>query len=368
MLEEEFLRANPEIIDACEAQILKKMKGCSEDKLLKSPLVGSAIQAAFLGSLEQDEGRSFPFVVKYHPDHLCHPDFIDRFEMPLTLDPKTISKLAPAILPTRKAILVSIVSGEFRIIGVGDTSRPTFVLSSLRPGTLSVDFSFNKDLIDRIAFLTRTRTLWLPNFLRVYEHSDWRVFNAGLAADSLEFRLRAFSEILKRIYLYQRGAIVILAVDTDWRLATSKGSKFNITTSGHASNNRLSRFKNKIVKFRSSNLVNDIATASRVDGATILDKDFNILAFGAKLRPRDSSNLISKVSVTDSSWRLHDNLSLKPISEVGGMRHQSSSQFAYDMRKSHVITVSEDGPITWQFWSDKHGSVVSIKNAESFIL
>jgi hypothetical protein len=107
-------------------------------------------------------------------------------------------------------------------------------------------------------------------------------------------------------------------------------------------------------------LLSNIGDLSRIDGAVVLDTDLRIHGFGAKLSGTQDSIV---VRVLDA---LTNSLISVPISDVGGMRHQSAARYIYDNHDSLVIVASQDGRVTLFGWVLDPGEVIAIRRLEHY--
>ncbi|RPD49640.1 hypothetical protein DNI29_02235 [Hymenobacter sediminis] len=86
-----------------------------------------------------------------------------------------------------------------------------------------------------------------------------------------------------------------------------------------------------------------------VDGATIITRDYHLLAFGAKVARAESSVPVDKMVLTepvvDSPARY-----LHPA-QNGGTRHLAAAQFVHDQRDALALVASQDGFFTLFAWS-----------------
>lgn len=87
-----------------------------------------------------------------------------------------------------------------------------------------------------------------------------------------------------------------------------------------------------------------------VDGATVITRDYHMLAFGAKVARAESSAPVDRLMVTepvvDSTARF-----LHPA-QNGGTRHLAAAQFVFDQRDSLALVASQDGYFTLFAWSE----------------
>jgi hypothetical protein len=96
-------------------------------------------------------------------------------------------------------------------------------------------------------------------------------------------------------------------------------------------------------------VVDTIGGMTAVDGATIIDDQYQVLAFGAKIRRPDGSSPVEHWICTEP---VVGNL---PVvvhpTEQGGTRHLSAAQFVSDQRDALALVASQDGRFTVFAWS-----------------
>ncbi len=86
-----------------------------------------------------------------------------------------------------------------------------------------------------------------------------------------------------------------------------------------------------------------------VDGATIINRRFELLGFGAKVTRRADGTaaeeiLLSEPVVGSSPTRLHP-------AKNGGTRHLAAAQFVHDQPDALALVASQDGNFTVFSWS-----------------
>lgn len=92
-----------------------------------------------------------------------------------------------------------------------------------------------------------------------------------------------------------------------------------------------------------------VAGLTAVDGATIVDDGYNLLAFGAKISRRDGCPLVEQTAITEPIVGGESRI-LHP-SRLGGTRHLSAAQFVHDQRDALALVASQDGRFTVFSWS-----------------
>jgi hypothetical protein len=95
--------------------------------------------------------------------------------------------------------------------------------------------------------------------------------------------------------------------------------------------------------------VDTIGGLTAVDGATVINDQYEVLAFGAKIRRKEGSPPVDKWVITEP---VVGNLPVvvQPT-EHGGTRHLSAAQFVYDQRDALALVASQDGRFTVFAWS-----------------
>lgn len=111
--------------------------------------------------------------------------------------------------------------------------------------------------------------------------------------------------------------------------------------------------------------VESVAGLTAVDGATVITDKYEVLAFGAKIRRRDTQPWVADIVVTEPiegavPQRIHPG-------QLGGTRHLSAAQFALDQPDSVVLVASQDGRFTLFAWSPCEG-VVHAHRVEALLL
>ena len=98
-----------------------------------------------------------------------------------------------------------------------------------------------------------------------------------------------------------------------------------------------------------------IAGLTAVDGATVINDRYDVLAFGAKITRRRGSTPVEQVHVTEP---VEGSVGiLATPTQLGGTRHLSAVQFAHDQRDATALVASTDGRFTIFKWSAREALV-----------
>ncbi|HYN06453.1 MAG TPA: hypothetical protein VES67_03590 [Vicinamibacterales bacterium] len=95
--------------------------------------------------------------------------------------------------------------------------------------------------------------------------------------------------------------------------------------------------------------VDAIAGLTAVDGATLINDQYEVHAFGAKIARRRGSAPVETVRVTEPVEG--STMSTAVPTQLGGTRHLSAAQFVHDQRDSIALVASQDGRFTIFKWS-----------------
>ncbi len=95
--------------------------------------------------------------------------------------------------------------------------------------------------------------------------------------------------------------------------------------------------------------VDGIAGLTAVDGATVINDRYEVLAFGAKIVRRRGSLQVTDAIVTEPIEGARAEV-VEP-GQLGGTRHLSAAQFVHDQRDAMALVASQDGRFTVFAWS-----------------
>ena len=98
--------------------------------------------------------------------------------------------------------------------------------------------------------------------------------------------------------------------------------------------------------------VDAIAGLTAVDGATIINDRYDLLAFGAKITRRPRQHARSSRSTSPSRSKAALPTRATPA-QLGGTRHLSAAQFVHDQHDAMALVASQDGRFTIFKWSTR---------------
>src|SRR5215813_3218516 len=95
--------------------------------------------------------------------------------------------------------------------------------------------------------------------------------------------------------------------------------------------------------------VETVAGLTAVDGATVISDDYDVLAFGAKIRRGNGRPPVEQIMLTEPVCG-NQPVVVPPVQQ-GGTRHLSAAQFIHDQRDAVALVSSQDGRFTVFAWS-----------------
>jgi hypothetical protein len=312
--------------------------------------------AAFWASLRREEGRSPKISLAFLPASGTTEPLL--FERSLPLSAAGLSKLAPAV--ERPGIHLGVWrdrGGEFRVWGTTDKLPPLcFVVEVVTSGLLIVKHrgeSFGKFV--NVAVLEGEQIKFVPEMV------DHEPEGPGLMASALGIdlppSLASTSHILIRLSASMRahgrgGALIVVPrSNSTWDESVVQPVLYAVTPpfTELAALVRDEDGGGDEWQLDVRRAVDRLAGLTAVDGATVIDEQYQLLAFGTKIMRRRGSPQVERVLLTETvegSARVPG----APY-QLGGTRHLSAAQFVHDQRDATVLVASQDGRFTVVRWS-----------------
>ena len=283
------------------------------------------------------------------------------FESPQEMS--VLHKLAPALESTNKRVGVWFnTKDEVKIWGFTETTLQAnccIEIRTLSPGQLLIlipDFPYKKMLmsLSRIDYIGSDFSLTKITSNSKLKH---------------DFLMKTINKMRK----HEHGGILLIIPDKEsadevLEKSIEKDISFKPNFTFEAIKDSLSVLERNQRNEVPYNYVNLLGQLTAVDGATIITKDFDVIAFGVKIKRNESNDL--KIIVKEPFENSKD--VYKPKT---GMRHFSAAQFVLYQKDAFAIVASQDGVVSIMYWDDnqvwvnenkeeKRGAVVTIRNAE----
>lgn len=349
------------------------------------------ISTIIWASTQHEEGRLSRFAVAFSEPSLL--DFLAlSFEGPKKLSTEELRKLAPAVLPRDGRIMVwpDVATNVLEICGLQTTSLSSITFRVLDPGRLTVSFPLDST----IAEITGTRagfisSDWNNKAQRMMAPPDGSTGGAFGELFSF-FSIHETQQILSRIRLLGHGGTIVFVQDSmEWqksvdlpifyqcnqnlneldRIVESFRKEVEATASGTGSDamkKGLELIASPRYQLFMGDAARSIASLSAVDGATILNSKFSVLAFGVKLKPakkRTRSNKEEKVTrIFPFEGIPSSDVSIDE--EFRGTRHLSAARFVLNNRSAVAFVVSQDGGITGLMLNSRSSTLLAFKSLE----
>ena len=342
---------------------LAEARRMGEDALAPQPdahSIAAIIDATFWASFRPEEGRFPKISIAYLPPEQAGQPML--FEHPLPLTAGVLTKLAPAVERPEIHLGVWNHGDELRVWGTTRTIPSfCFVLEDIEPGLLVVKHrrldGFGK--YANVAVLKGEQVKVIdekgtslpdcPSLLRAL-----LAFTAA-ATNGPHHSLNILVQLSTSMRTHGHGGILLVVPsDSDrWRASIAQPILYSITPAFSALSS-LIRHKAEAEDRRQwesalRRAVDTIGGMTAVDGATVIDDQYEVLAFGAKIRRKEGSSPVDKWVITEP---VVGNLPIvvQPT-EHGGTRHLSAAQFVYDQRDALALVASQDGKFTVFAWS-----------------
>jgi hypothetical protein len=313
------------------------------------------IDAAFWASLRQEEGY-FPKIslALLPPEQAGQPL---TFARPLSLTPVALSRLAPAV--ERPGIHLGVWHNGDHLCVWGTTRvipKLCFVLEVIEPGLLVIKYRRGQDPAKFVNVavlkgdevkLVDEEDASLPECPAVLTS----LLGFGSATDSVN--------VLVQLAVSMRahgrgGALLVLPQhNSTWRESTRQPVLYSVTPPfseltelmRQPESERVSRTWQEALR----RAVAAVAGLTAVDGAALMNDQYELLAFGAKIVRRKGGERVERVIMTEPV--IGTPATVVDPEQLGGTRHLSAAQFVQDQRDAVALVASQDGRFTIFVWS-----------------
>jgi len=333
-------------------------RGANVAEVPETDAIQAMIEAAFWASLRREEGYipkiSLAFV---SADRTTKPL---RFAQPLPLEPAALTRIAPAV--ERAGIHLGVQRNADGWAVWGTTRalpKYCFVLEAASPGLLVIKHQRGEPgkfanvavlegdrikIVDEDASTLPDCPPLLESLLGFESSRSWRDGVSVLVQLAVSMRAHGRGGLL----------LVVPPASDAWRESIIQPISYGVdpaftglaelATAAPAEPDRLTAWEQKL-----SRAVDAIAGLTAVDGAAVITRRYELVAFGAKITRRHGSPTVEQVSVTEPIQGGVPEV-VHP-SYLGGTRHLSAAQFVHDQRDALALAASQDGRFTVFAWS-----------------
>lgn len=320
--------------------------------------IAAIIDAAFWASLRREEGQAPKISLAFLPPGDAHHAL--TFASPLSLSPAVLSKVAPAVERPGIHLGVWHSRGEYFVWGTTrDVPAFRLVVEVVASGLIVVKHRF-----DPFGKFINVAVLEGDQIKIVDEGVGKVVPDCPILVSSLAGALDSQSasgvtSVLIQLAASMRqhgrgGALLVVPGGSDaWRESIVTPVQYAIDPP-YSELAKLACQKNADpddVK----RAVDALAGLTAVDGATIINDRYDLLAFGAKIARRRGSTPVEQVNVTEPVEG--STATSATPAQLGGTRHLSAAQFVHDQRDAMAMVASQDGRFTIFKWSHREQRV-----------
>ena len=332
--------------------------------LPEAPLVEMIIDAAFWASLRKEEGHSPKISLAFvAPTQAGNPLI---FKQRLPLSSTALSKIAPGV--ERAGIHLGIwhEDGEVYIWGT-TTSIPNFcfVLDVSEPSLLVIKhrrFSgFGK--FTNVAVLKGEQIKIVDSSSANMPDTPQLVLSLlDLTAPSYwNDAVNVMIQLAVSMRAHQRGGtlLIVSSANNNWLHSIIKPFQYGVQPAFSGLSKLLSQDRKEASQiFWQTALrreVEHLAGLTAVDGATIVNENYDLLAFGAKIGRAKGKETVDDILLIEPVYG--GAAVVMPAAKMGGTRHLSAAQFVNDQHDALALVASQDGHYTLFSWSETRNMV-----------
>ncbi len=361
-------------IEAHFARHLAKARARGEQDLAPAPQAGAIqamIDATFWASLRPEEGRFPKISLAFLPPAQAGRALM--FEHPLPLDPQVLAKLAPAV--ERPGIHLG-VWYESNARPAGDASGAQlrvwgatrvvpsfgFVLEDVEPGLLVIKHrrvnGFGKYANVAVLMGEQVKVIdeqgtSLPDCPELLK--ALLAFNSAADPNERRDSVNVLVQLAASMRAHAHGGslLVVPTGKESWRDSIVQPVLYSVMPAFSALAELVGRDEQERdgTAWESSvrKAVDTVAGLTAVDGATVINDQYEVLAFGAKIRRPTGSMPVEQMVLTEPT--IGNQAVVVPPVQHGGTRHLSAAQFVHDQRDALALVASQDGRFTVFAWS-----------------
>lgn len=322
-------------------------------------IIEATIDVAFWASLRREEGYSPKIsIALIRPNRADHPVLLGQ---PVRFTPYNLVKLSPAVI--QPGIHLGVWHEDDNLYiwgtthGIPDLSM---VLEVVEPGLLVVKhrryFGYGK--FTNIAVLKGDQVKIIDErLLHVTGCPDLLASLLGLPLPTaISESVNILVELALAMRKHARGGLLLIVPENNqqWQNSIVHPISYSIDPM-YCALDLLVKAKEKgdiASDWQSQALkaIEIIAGFTAIDGATVITKKHELLAFGAKVTRAPHSRSVPHVTIMEPVV----GQTPEPLdpTKVGGTRHLAAAQFVYDQRDSMALVASQDGLFTIFVWSD----------------
>ncbi len=322
------------------------------------------IDAAFWASLRKEEGHVPKISMAYLSPESTNKSVI--FSSPLPLNAHTLTKLAPGV--ERAGIHLGIWKQGNELIIWGTTTvipNYCFVVDVSEPGLIVIKHR----RLNGFGKYTNVAVLKGDEVKIIDEHCGKLPDCPAIVTALLDLNsdcswndnvnIMILLAVSMRNHAHGGIILVVPPGDKNWQQSIIYPNHYQLEPSYKGLHDLIIESNHQIGDISWQNElrreVENIAGLTAIDGATIITRNHELLAFGAKISRKYGNHTVEQLSYIEPV------LGGEPVKlfsgEIGGTRHLSAAQFIHDQHDSLAMVASQDGHFTVFSWSDQIQSV-----------
>jgi hypothetical protein len=325
----------------------------------QSPIVEAVIDVAFWASLRKEEGHSPKISIALLPPQQASQPLI--FGNRIRLTPHNLTKLAPAVESPGIHLGVWYENEELYVWGT-TMAIPgiCFVLEVIEPGLLVIKHSRT----DGFGKFVNIAVLKGDEIKIVDEQNTGMkdcpaLFDtiAGMATPFVDGTVNIMVELAASMRIHGRGGLVLIVPEhsDNWKESIIHPMNYPVvpTFTGIAKLMKQDKCDRSKTDWQEALLrsIDIVGGFTAVDGATIINRNYELLAFGAKIARSGMSLPVDQIITTEPI--MDGTPTLMHPGQNGGTRHLAAAQFIFDQRDAIALVASQDGRFTIFAWSPR---------------
>src|SRR5262245_1801138 len=326
--------------------------------------IEAIINAAFWARLRREEIYVPKISCALRPPELWGQPLM--FERLLPFTPVTLARLAPAVERPGIHLGAWRYGNELRVWGAAHIiPRLCFVLEVIEPGLLVIKYRRGQESSKfvNVAVLEGDQVKVVDEEGASLPDCPTLISSllGSVSRSSSSDSVNAFVQLAVSMRAHGRGgALLVVPQGSElWRESILRPVPYSVTPPF----SELAELMRQGAGMRSERpwrealgrAVDVVAGLTAVDGATLITDQYELLAFGAKIGPRERGAQVERLLTTEPVVGAAASV-VKP-EQLGGTRHLSAAQFAQDQRDSFALVASQDGRFTVFAWAPCEGMV-----------
>jgi hypothetical protein len=324
----------------------------------QAPIIEAVIDVAFWASLRKEEGHAPKISLALLPPSQASQPLI--FGNRIRLTPHNLTKLAPAVESPGIHLGVWFEDDQLYVWGT-TIAIPgiCFVLEVIEPGLLVIKHS----RVDGFGKYVNIAVL-KGDEIKIVDEQNTGLLDCPALMDSVlgmplpvlrDDSINIMVELAASMRTHGRGGLVLIVPEQSntWQESIIHPISYPVvpTFNGIAKLMKKDRCDRSTTDWKDAlrRAIDIVGGFTAVDGATIINRNYELLAFGAKIARSGMSLPVDQIITTEPV--VDGTPTLMHPGQNGGTRHLAAAQFIFDQRDAIALVASQDGKFTIFAWS-----------------